>query len=83
MIDPLNDLNELVRRGVEQAFGPRDPALEISVRRSEHADHDAFCASNGPWLVVRRKVRVTRSASGAPATRAQACQPKPRGRRNS
>jgi len=44
MIDPLNDLNELVRRGVEQAFGPRDPALEISVRRSEHADYQVDVA---------------------------------------
>jgi arginyl-tRNA synthetase len=52
MIDPLNDLNQLVRDGVGQAFDPRDAALEISVRRSEHADYQADVA-----LALARKLK--------------------------
>jgi arginyl-tRNA synthetase len=44
MVDPLYDLNQLVRDGVRAAFGAAYAAIEVSVHRSEHADYQADVA---------------------------------------
>ena len=44
MIDPIHDLNQLVRAGVRATFGAAYAAIAVSVHRSEHADYQADVA---------------------------------------
>lgn len=44
MIDPSNDLNQIVRAGIRATLRDPYPALEVSVHRSEHADYQADVA---------------------------------------
>ena len=44
MIDPSSDLNRLVRTAIESLFGAAIGPIEVSVRRSEHADYQVDVA---------------------------------------
>ena len=44
MIDPLNDLTELVRAAVTAAFGAAAESTEVAIRRSERTDYQADVA---------------------------------------
>jgi arginyl-tRNA synthetase len=61
MIDPLNDLNQLIRAAVQAAFGELPQSIEGSVRRSEHADYQAD-VSLGLARVLKRNPRDVATA---------------------
>jgi arginyl-tRNA synthetase len=65
MIDPLNDLNQLVRAGVRATFGAPYAAIEVSVHRSEHADYQADVA----LALARQLKRSPRDVAASIAAR--------------
>ena len=52
MTSPLNDLTRLVRAAVQAVYGEAAAAVDVAVRRSDHADHQADVA-----LALARRLR--------------------------
>ena len=61
MIDPSSDLNRLVRSAIESLFSAAVGAIEVSVRRSEHADYQVDVAL-GLARQVKRNPREVAAA---------------------